>query len=602
MLLLRGVARSNNANVFRLLRTRLREQRCFSASPLPCEEEEDDKANDGNKVSDDDDDVVQVEEMPYGLLPEYSLDMIEGLFENENENERMPVEPVFKRMLENNDIDFDVVRQANMPPGAFQDMDDMCSEEHERTPIAIKYREVLGYKQGGDRPMLKDATKEKIYEQYMSDPETWTVNRLSETHGLRRSRVIAILLSKRSEYEDVEKLRGGKPFPSDLQRAIEREIGAVNSFDDRIELSDSAPGAPEYSFADSELNQRRASRLLWEGRKRYRKKYVPEEEIPRVPTANVPPPEILDGGLLDSLRPPRTLPVMYVNWDPDVHPIEEFAVIHELDGTFRTPTFAERIEYLFRPMFNLLPPTARLPENAVKIHAAPPLLVPDPSPPDYIKAFDGEPFQDSSISSYGNEGAPWTIVDGIVVGANDADEPTVDDDDENDSFAAFGGDDGGGRRAGRRRQKKQEFGNDSIGGLDPSNQFADIDAEMRAMENAVTSKGSGQTLADVIADLRGQSVTEEDRLAAAELASLAVDPRDEEFLRQMLLDGERLDAAVAAQQGTDDGGDDDDVASGMRPLDFGAALYRDVEQSNVSASPGGVHGPPLPTWLKRLNR
>jgi hypothetical protein len=51
------------------------------------------------------------------------------------------------------------------------------------------------------RPPLSDATKQEIYEAFVSDSENWTVRKLATKFGISLKRVEAILKLKSTEKE-----------------------------------------------------------------------------------------------------------------------------------------------------------------------------------------------------------------------------------------------------------------------------------------------------------------------------------------------------------------------------------------------------------------
>ena len=266
--------------------------------------------------------------------------------------------------------------------------EDETDDEFQDAPI-VTYSDSMMFQSGGKMPILKDESKDQIYSLHKSDPEIYSVARLSQLYGLRQGRVTAILKSKALQEQMVEKHGPGILHPN-LAQCMEEYLGAVSNFNESperlyaeaIELNQHAPSVPHYTLMDGAADQRQAAKALWKGGKARRHYYLAPEDIPRTPTPNVPPPVVLDPGLTAAL-PRNKVRIMYANWNPDIPPIEEFAVIREVDGTVRTPTYEERLRYLHLPMHNLLPDRFRRVENAKRVDS--PLFPPseDNAPPTY---------------------------------------------------------------------------------------------------------------------------------------------------------------------------------------------------------------------------
>ncbi|CAO3662155.1 unnamed protein product [Rhizopus microsporus] len=75
------------------------------------------------------------------------------------------------------------------------------------------------------RPPLADATKQEIYDQYVSDPQNWSVRKLATKYNISLKRVEAILKLKQIE-KDLE--MNGIPLQRKFAKGMEQLMGVDN--------------------------------------------------------------------------------------------------------------------------------------------------------------------------------------------------------------------------------------------------------------------------------------------------------------------------------------------------------------------------------------
>mmetsp|Transcript_13215 Transcript_13215/g.19923 ORF Transcript_13215/g.19923 Transcript_13215/m.19923 type:complete len:738 (+) Transcript_13215:62-2275(+) len=295
--------------------------------------------------------------------------------DDDDENNAPDWQPV------NNDPRYRENPLKQSPDGLFNENDDEEFGVDELYPLEASAE----YWQGRPHPILAGRTKERIWQQHITDPERWSVENLARAYSLRASRVRAILQLKADE-KQMERDRGQLIDPK-VEKVFEQVYGAVSSFDEGFKPNESLPTAPSMSFVDGDIDQREASTLLSQGAGRFRRKYIRPDEVPTAPTPNIPPPQELDPGLTAAFTPPSKK-MVFVNNDSDVAPMERFSVVWDTDGTVRTPTFRERLACIFYPLHAVLPARFRKPENAVDPETYPtyadPELIKMNTPPDVM--------------------------------------------------------------------------------------------------------------------------------------------------------------------------------------------------------------------------